>query len=100
VDHIPITPNASIATDPTSIPTGTVILLNVPATSACGTTSSMAVAQDIGGRINGAHIDMYTGAGAPAGTKASSFNNMGFVFMAVPKGAGSPLQDCVSKTAN
>jgi membrane-bound lytic murein transglycosylase len=100
VDHIPITPNASIATDPTSIPTGTVTLLNVPATSACGTTSSIAVAQDIGGRIKGAHIDMYTGAGAPAGTKASSFNNMGFVFMAVPKGAGSPLQDCVSKTAN
>jgi membrane-bound lytic murein transglycosylase len=65
VDHIPITPNASIATDPTSIPTGTITLLNVPATSACKTGSSMAVAQDIGGRIKGPHIDVYTGA-APA----------------------------------
>src|SRR5215468_5132531 len=100
VDHISITPNASIATDPTSIPTGTVTLLNVPATSACGTTSSIAVAQDIGGRIKGAHIDRYTGAGPGAGTKANSSNNFGYVFMAVPKGAGSPVHDCVPKTAN
>jgi membrane-bound lytic murein transglycosylase len=100
VDHIPVTPNASIATDPTSIPTGTITLLNVPATSACKTVSSIAVAQDIGGRIKGPHIDVYTGAGPSAGTKANSFNNLGFVFMAVPKGAGSPVSDCVSKTAN
>src|SRR6516164_6637568 len=99
VDHIPITPNASIATDPTSIHTGTVTLLNVPATSACGTTSSIAVAQDIGGRIKGAHIDRYTGAGPGAGTRAN-FNNFGFVFMGVPKGAGSPVHDCVPKPAN
>ena len=53
MDHIAITPNASIATDPTPIPTGTVILLNVPATTACKTVSSIVVAQDIGGRIKG-----------------------------------------------
>jgi membrane-bound lytic murein transglycosylase len=100
VDHIPVTPNASIATDPTSIPTGTITLLNVPAASACKTVSSMAVAQDIGGRIKGPHIDVYTGAGPSAGTKANSFNNLGFVFMAVPKGTGSPVSDCVSKSAN
>jgi membrane-bound lytic murein transglycosylase A len=100
VDHISITPNASIATDPTSIPTGTVTLLTVPATSACNTTSSIAVAQDIGGRIKGAHVDRYTGAGPVAGTKAESFSDLGLIFMAVPKGAGSPVHDCVSKTAN
>jgi membrane-bound lytic murein transglycosylase A len=100
VDHIPLTPNASIATDPTSIPTGTVTLFNLPAANVCKTTSSMAVAQDIGGRIKGPHIDIYTGAGPPAGTKANSFNNLGFVFMAVPKGTGSPVLDCVPKTAN
>jgi membrane-bound lytic murein transglycosylase len=100
VDHIPVTPNASIATDPTSIPTGTITLLNVPATSACKAVSSMAVAQDIGGRIKGPHIDVYTGSGPPAGTKANSFNNLGFVFMAVPKGTGSPVSDCVPKGAN
>jgi len=100
VDHIPVTPNASIATDPTSIPTGTVTLLNMPATSACKTVSSMAVAQDIGGRIKGPHIDVYTGAGPAAGTKANSFNNPGFVFMAVPKGTGSPVSACIPKTAN
>ena len=100
VDHIPITPNASIATDPTSIPTGTVTLLNVPAMGACRTTSSIAVAQDIGGRIKGAHIDRYTGAGPDAGAKANSSNNFGSVFMAVPKGVGSPVHDCVSRTAD
>jgi membrane-bound lytic murein transglycosylase len=100
VDHIPITPNASIATDPTSIPTGTVTLLNGPAMNACGSTSSMAVAQDIGGRIKGAHIDRYTGAGPPAGAKANLFNDSGFVFMVVPRGAGNPVSDCVSKSAN
>jgi membrane-bound lytic murein transglycosylase len=100
VDHIPVTPDASIATDPTSIPTGTITLLNVAATSACKTVSSMAVAQDIGGRIKGPHIDVYTGAGPSAGTKANSFNNFGFVFMAVPKGTGSPVSDCVSESAN
>ncbi len=99
VDHIPVTPNASIATDPTSIATGTVTLFNVPAASACRSVSTMAVAQDIGGRIKGAHIDIYTGAGVPAGTKANSFNNAGSVFMAVPKGTGSPVADCVGKRA-
>jgi hypothetical protein len=34
------------------------------------------------------------------GTKANPFNDSGFVFMAVPKGTGSPVPDCVSKTAN
>jgi membrane-bound lytic murein transglycosylase len=100
VDHIAVTPNASIATDPNSIPTGAVTLLNVPATNACSTVSSMAVAQDIGGRIKGAHIDRYTGAGAAAGRKAESLNNSGLAFMAVPKGAGSPVSDCGSKSAN
>jgi membrane-bound lytic murein transglycosylase len=100
VDHIPVTPNASIATDPTSIPTGVITLLNAPATNACKTVSSLAVAQDIGGRIKGLHIDVYTGAGSAAGTKANSFNHSGLVFMAVPKGTGSAVSHCASKTAN
>ena len=57
VDHIPVTPNASIATRSNFNSYRTVTLLNVPATSTCKTTSSIAVAQDIGGRIKGAHID-------------------------------------------
>jgi membrane-bound lytic murein transglycosylase len=69
-------------------------LLNRPATNACKTVSSMAVAQDIGGRIKGRHIDVYTGAGPSAGTKANTFGNFGFVFMAVPKGTGSPASHC------
>jgi membrane-bound lytic murein transglycosylase len=100
VDHIPVTPNASIATDPAAIPTGAVTLFNVPAINACSAASTVAVAQDIGGRIKGAHIDIYTGAGPSAGTKANSFNNAGLVFIAVPKGAGSPVANCTIKTGN
>jgi membrane-bound lytic murein transglycosylase len=100
VDHIPVTPNASIATDPTSIPTGTVTLLKVPAPNACRAVSSIAVAQDIGGRIKGPHIDRYTGAGPSAGREAESANAFGFVFMALPKGAGSPVQDCAPQSRN
>jgi membrane-bound lytic murein transglycosylase len=100
VDHIPVTPNASIATDPTSIPTGTVTLLNAPAANVCKTNSSIAVAQDVGGRIKGAHIDRYTGSGPVAGGKAESFSDSGLTFMAVPKGAGSPVSDCALKSAN
>ena len=100
VDHIPVTPNASIATDPNATPTGTVTLIEVPATNACRAVTSMAVAQDIGGRIKGAHVDVYTGSGVPAAAKANSFNNPGFVFMAVPKGVGSPVSGCGARSAN
>src|SRR5690242_10451325 len=89
VDHIPVTANASIATDPNSTPTGTVTLIEVAAMNACKAVTSMAVAQDIGGRIKGAHVDVYTGGGIAAAGKANSFNNPGFVFMAVPKGRGA-----------
>jgi len=92
VDHIPVTPNASIATDPTSIPTGTVI--NVPATNACKTASSVAVAQDIGRRIKGAHIDRYTGAGPGAEAKANASNAFGFAFIAVPRVPGKHADRC------
>ena len=97
VDHVAVTPNVSVATDPTSIPTGAVILLNVPGANACKTVSSMAVAQDIGGRIKGPHIDRYWGSGPAAGRKAESSNSSGLVFIATPKGAGSPVADCGSK---
>lgn len=97
VDHIPVTANASIATDPNSIPTGTVTLIDVAAANVCRSFASMAVAQDIGGRIKGAHVDVYAGAGVSAGAKANTFNNSGAVFMAVPKGAGIPISGCVAK---
>ncbi len=100
VDHVAVTPNASIATDPLAIPTGAVTLFNVPATNACRAVTSIAVAQDIGGRIKGAHIDVYTGAGPLAGAKANTFNNSGSVFIALPKGAGNPVAGCAPKIAN
>jgi membrane-bound lytic murein transglycosylase len=100
VDQIPVTPNASIATDPTSIPTGTVTLLSVPAPNACKAVSSMAIAQDIGGRIKGPHIDRYTGAGPSAGREADSSNAFGFVFIALPRGTGSPVHDCGPQSGN
>src|SRR5262249_58685034 len=69
------------------------------AASTCKTTSSIAVAQDIGGRIKGAHIDRYTGAGLAAARKAESFSDLGLIFMAVSQGGGGPGPPCVFKKA-
>ena len=99
VDGIAITPHASIATDPTSIPTGTVTMLNIPvkgAGDACagGNASSLAIAQDIGGAIKMAHVDRYTGVGPAAEAEANSANDPGQIWMIVPKGAGTVIPGC------
>lgn len=108
-DDIPITPNASVATDPESIPTGAVILFNVPANKATrfkipiaakscdnsgGKVSTVAVSQDVGGAIRRAHVDRYMGADKDAQTRADTANDPGLVFMAVAKGAGTVVPNC------
>lgn len=96
---LPITPNATIATDPeNSIPTGAVVLLNGKTRrvgqNSCAESSTMAVAQDTGGAIKFAHIDRYMGEGKEAQAVAGSTNDAGDIFMAIPKGAGTPVPHC------
>lgn len=97
-DNIPITPRHSLATDTSVIPTGTVTMFNTtrpggPA-GECKDVSSMAVAQDTGGAIIGAHVDWYQGEGTEAQQLAGSMNFAGSLFIALPKGAGTPIEGC------
>jgi len=81
-DNIPLTPHASCATDHKVIPIGlSFIYHSKKSTSWC-------VAQDAGGAIMGAHVDVYKGEGEQAGREANALNNAGSLFVALPKRNG------------
>jgi membrane-bound lytic murein transglycosylase len=99
VDHIKLTPMHSLATDLTILPTGAAMLFQTknptPTSASCPKISSLALAQDIGGAIKGAHVDWYTGEGEEAKRLAEQMNSPGAIFVALPKGAGKPVPGCV-----
>ena len=43
------------------------------------------MAQDAGGAIIGAHVDVYKGEGKQAGMEANDLNHSGSLFVALPK---------------
>ena len=78
-ENISLTPHASCATDHKVIPVGmNFIYYSKNATSWC-------VAQDTGGAIVGAHVDVYKGEGERAGLEANDLNHSGALFVALPK---------------
>ena len=78
-DNIAITPHASCATDHRVIPIGmSFIYQSQNKTSFC-------VAQDAGGAIVGAHVDVYKGEGKQAGIEANDLNHSGSLYIALPK---------------
>ncbi|WP_115708827.1 MltA domain-containing protein [Legionella sainthelensi] len=78
-DNIPLTPHTSCATDHRVIPIGmSFIYQSKKSTSWC-------VAQDAGGAIVGAHVDVYKGEGNQAGIEANGLNHAGSLFVALPK---------------
>ncbi|KTD78473.1 MltA domain-containing protein [Legionella waltersii] len=78
-ENITLTPHASCATDHKVIPVGMNILYN------CKKTTSWCVAQDTGGAIMGAHVDVYKGEGDQAGIEANQLNHAGTLYVALPK---------------
>ena len=78
-EDITITPHASCATDHKVIPVGMSFLYNYK------NITSWCVAQDAGGAIMGAHVDVYKGEGTKAGQEANELNNSGSLFIALPK---------------
>jgi membrane-bound lytic murein transglycosylase len=78
-EDIPLTPHASCATDHKVIPVGMNFIYNF------NTFTSWCVAQDAGGAIMGAHVDLYTGEGHQAGVEANKVNHSGTLFVALPK---------------
>lgn len=78
-ENITLTPHASCATDHKVIPVGMGILYQ------CKKTTSWCAAQDTGGAIMGAHVDVYTGEGDRAGVEANLINHAGSLYVALPK---------------
>jgi membrane-bound lytic murein transglycosylase len=78
-ENISLTPHASCATDHKVIPVGMTFLYN------CKNSTSWCVAQDTGGAIMGAHVDVYKGEGDLAGAEANELNHAGALFIALPK---------------
>lgn len=78
-ENISLTPHASCATDHKVIPIGMNFIYH------CKKSTSWCVAQDAGGAIMGAHVDIYKGEGDQAGLEANELNHMGSLFVALPK---------------
>lgn len=78
-ENIPLTAHVSCATDHRVIPIGMNFIHHQKhSTSVC-------IAQDAGGAIVGAHVDIYKGEGERAGVEAHLVNNGGALFIALPK---------------
>jgi len=78
-EDISLTPHGSCATDHKVIPVGTNFIYNLK------NSTSWCVAQDAGGAIMGAHVDVYKGEGVQAGIEANAVNHAGSLFVALPK---------------
>lgn len=78
-ENISLTPHASCATDHRVIPVGMSFIYF------CKKLTSWCLAQDTGGAITGAHVDVYKGEGEQAGIEANALNNAGTLFLAQAK---------------
>ncbi|MEN4547284.1 murein transglycosylase A [Pantoea agglomerans] len=94
---VPLVAKASVASDRSIIPAGTVLLAEVPQLNEKGKFNGkyemrLMVALDVGGAIKGQHFDIYQGIGPDAAHLAGFYNHYGrvWVIKAAP-GAGQPL---------
>ena len=83
---IPVTPQATVASDPNFIPLGAPVFLLLDRPEASG----IWVAQDTGGAIKGANrVDTFWGAGAAAKRIAGGMSAKGIALVLVPKGSAA-----------
>jgi membrane-bound lytic murein transglycosylase A len=81
--NLPVTPRATVATDPKFVPLGAPVILALDRPEANG----LWVAQDTGGAIKGANrFDTFWGAGAEAARIAGGMTGRGRAYILVPKG--------------
>jgi Membrane-bound lytic murein transglycosylase len=86
---VPLVANASVASDKSLIPTGSVILVDVPLLDSDGQYRGrrevrLMVALDVGGAIKGHHFDLYLGIGDKAGEQAGYYNHFGRAWLIKP----------------
>ena len=83
---IPVTPQASVASDPNFIPLGAPVFLSLDRPEASG----IWVAQDTGGAIKGANrVDTFWGAGDAARRIAGGMSANGSALVLIPKGSAA-----------
>jgi membrane-bound lytic murein transglycosylase A len=75
---VPLTAGRSIATDPTLVPSGRIAYLVTPS------VRRFVVAQDVGGGVKGAHVDLFVGPGAAAEAFAGSARDRGTLYLLDP----------------
>lgn len=78
-ENITLTPHVSCATDHKVIPVGMSFIYSTK------NTTTWCLAQDTGGAIVGAHVDVYKGEGVQAGIEANQLNHIGALYLALPK---------------
>lgn len=86
---VPLIANASVASDKSLIPTGSVVLVDVPLLDSDGQYRGrrevrLMVALDVGGAIKGHHFDLYLGIGDKAGKLAGFYNHYGRAWVIKP----------------
>jgi len=86
---VPLIANASVASDKSLIPIGSVILADVPLLDEDGQhrgrrETRLMVALDVGGAIKGQHFDLYLGVGEKPGELAGFYNHYGRVWVIKP----------------
>lgn len=86
---VPLIANASVASDKLLVPTGSVILVDVPLLDDDGQYRGrreirLMVALDVGGAIKGHHFDLYLGIGDKAGKQAGYYNHFGRAWVIKP----------------
>jgi membrane-bound lytic murein transglycosylase A len=83
---IPVTPHATVASDPNFIPLGAPVFLSLDRPEASG----IWVAQDTGGAIKGANrVDTFWGAGDAAKTIAGGMSAKGQALVLLPRGSAA-----------
>lgn len=86
---VPLIPNASVASDRALIPSGSVMLVNVPLLDDNGkyqgkNETRLMVALDTGSAIKGQHLDLYFGTGDNAGKEAGFYSHYAPVWLIKP----------------
>ncbi|MGS0743358.1 murein transglycosylase A [Glaciimonas sp. GG7] len=83
---VPLTPQRSIAVDPSFIPLGVPVFLATTYPNSAKTLQQLVVAQDTGGAIKGAvRADLFWGFGNEAGEKAGRMKQQGAMWVLLPK---------------
>lgn len=93
-----LTPMVSLATDPEVIPLGALLAMQVdlPGLNSKDRLSGLGLAQDVGGAIQGRHVDLYCGSGDQAGQVAGRLKVQGRLCLLVSRNVADQTGEEIS----